>query len=282
MRLAWATDIHLDFITNPDDIAGSAKNLDIFCSLFKDNPEALILSGDISLADSLKNHLLALESRLQIPIYFVLGNHDFWGGGFDKTRRNMSDLMNSSAYLKYLSAIPYVPLTSNIAMIGHDGWYDGFNGEPKASGFLMNDWLRIADFTMAGSVTFYSNTQKVNVENILAVSRRQASAAAQHVARGIKSAISQIKPKKIVVVTHVPPFVHPLAFKENLYPWYSSKIMGEMLISAAAANPKIEFEVFCGHVHSAYEGRITSNIFLRSGKSEYSEPVSQGTFDISY
>jgi len=104
MQLTWATDIHLDFITDVNDIHTSSRNLDTFCSMFGES-DGVILSGDISLAPLLKDHLLALGERLARPIYFVLGNHDFWSGKFASVREEMTELSNSSEYLKYLFLI---------------------------------------------------------------------------------------------------------------------------------------------------------------------------------
>lgn len=281
MRLAWATDIHLDFITSPDNPQASAQNLDVFCSLLKkDKPEAVLLSGDISLAGYLKEHLIALESRLQTPIFFVLGNHDFWGGGIESVRKSITSLSSQSSYLKYLSAMPYAMLTPSTAVVGHDGWYDGLNGDPFNGDFIMNDWKLISDFSSA-----LQNFFEPNWNMILHVARHQANIAARHVAAGIKLALQQRRPSKIVIVTHVPPFISPLDNHEsghgkNLYPWYSSKIMGDMLLSAAKHNSHTKFEVFCGHIHSAYEGYVMPNLLLRSGKSEYSQPIPQGFYDI--
>jgi hypothetical protein len=57
--------------------------------------------------------------------------------------------------------------------------------------------------------------------------------------------------------------------------------MGDMLLSAANANPSVQFEVFCGHCHVEYNGHIVPNLLLHSGGSEYAEPKPQFTFDIS-
>lgn len=277
MRLTWATDIHLDFITDVNNIPGSVHNLDVFCSLF-DKSDGVVLSGDISLAPFLKDHLLALEARLARPIYFVLGNHDFWSSDTTRVRDNMTKLSNTSEYLKYLSVVPYVQLTKNVFMVGHDGWYDGFYGDARLSNFIMNDWTQIGDYT-----PFLGN--RIDHDSILLTARHQANIAARHVASGIKALLSQKKPQKIIVVTHVPPFTQPLDIaksnKQDMYPWYSSKTMGDMLLSAASANPSVQFEVLCGHCHVEYNGHIVPNLLLHSGGSEYAEPTPQFTFDVS-
>lgn len=283
VKLAWATDIHLDFITNPEQPVPSAKNLDVFCkSLLQGKPDAIFLTGDISLSKHLRDHLFALEARIPLPIYFVLGNHDFWLGKIEEVRKQMNQVTLQSDRLKYLSAMPYVALSNETVMVGHDGWYDGFNGNPYASGLQMNDWYRISDFVEAGAVN--RQTGFLNLELVLSVARNQAVLAAKHITFGIKSAISQRKPKKIIVVTHVPPFTGALhrapADPQALYPWYSSKTMGDMLLTAAKANPNITFEIFSGHVHAKHEEQITPNLLFRSGGAEYGSPTLQGVFDI--
>jgi len=285
MKIAWATDIHLDFITHPSNPIASAKNLDVFSKLLnKNNPEYIILTGDISIAPHLLDHLIALESRTLVPIYFVLGNHDFWRGDIETVRRTMTRLSSGSERIRYLSAIPYVMLSNDIALIGHDGWYDGLNGNPHDTPFNMNDWYQIADYVSVNKMGS-KGPNSPNIDAILGVARRQAKKATQHIADGIKSMLAQQKPKKIIIATHVPPFTNPIDLSKNsppdLYPWYSSKTMGDMLLSAAKAYSNISFEVFCGHIHTKYEGQITPNLILRSGAAEYAAPNTQGVFDIS-
>ena len=72
-RLAWLTDIHLDFL--------DAKQVDAFCqNVASCDTDAFMIGGDISIATQIQEHLLLLARHLRGPIYFVLGNHDFYGG----------------------------------------------------------------------------------------------------------------------------------------------------------------------------------------------------------
>jgi predicted MPP superfamily phosphohydrolase len=281
MRITWLTDIHLDFITSPDDIRSSIKNLDIFCSLIlRENPDACLITGDLSRHPFLKDHLLALENRLQIPIYFVLGNHDFWGSDIATTRKLMIELTESSDNITYLPVTNYFVLNNSTVLIGHDGWYDALYAEPQFSNFIMNDWMRIGDFVNAGSIV----NKRVNLDSIIRIARNQASLAANHVSTAINEAIVRKNPKKIIIATHVPPFVQPLQNSRGSLsdksPWYASKIMGNMLLSIAKVNQSVQFEVFCGHCHNEYDGKITSNILLHSGGAEYSQPQPQKTIEI--
>lgn len=280
MRLAWATDIHLDFITDENNVVISARNINIFCERIKNcSPDAVIISGDISLSNQLKQHLLSLERSLGIPIFFVLGNHDFWGSNIGSVRKNISTLSNSSRFLRYLSTSSYIMLSNSTALVGHDGWYDGLNGSPKSSYIEMNDWNFISDFSI------FKNYLGVSLDGILNVSRYQANIGAKHIEKEIKSAIRDHAPSKFIIVTHVPPFIDPVKESQhknstNLCPWYSSKIMGDMLLNVAKQNPLVEFEVFCGHVHTKYEKYISNNLLLRSGHSDYSDPKLQSVYNI--
>ena len=70
MKLAWATDIHLNFLEFADrkrfyqDIVAIKSN-------------AVLVSGDIAEAPNVSEILEEMAQHIAKPIYFVLGNHDF-------------------------------------------------------------------------------------------------------------------------------------------------------------------------------------------------------------
>src|SRR5689334_11638471 len=103
-KLAWVTDIHLNFLRK--------EEIRDFCSdILKSKPEALLITGDISETPHLEKHLNLLAENLQIPIYFVLGNHDFYFGEIAQVRQEMTTLTNKSSFLKWVPALGVVPLT---------------------------------------------------------------------------------------------------------------------------------------------------------------------------
>ena len=70
-RLAWLTDIHLNFI--------APYKFDSFVSdIRQQQPDVVLLSGDIGEANNVVYYLQRLAKGLARPIYFVLGNHDFY------------------------------------------------------------------------------------------------------------------------------------------------------------------------------------------------------------
>jgi predicted MPP superfamily phosphohydrolase len=91
MRLAWTTDIHFNFL---DD----NERRSFLGSLATEPFDAIAISGDIGQSDSVVPHLRELDERLRRPIYFVLGNHDYYGGSIAETRREVSQLARESRH----------------------------------------------------------------------------------------------------------------------------------------------------------------------------------------
>src|SRR6185369_998141 len=135
-RLAWATDVHLNFL--------GAAAIDAFCeTILAGRPDALLLTGDIAEAPSLERLLLRVADNVRIPVYFVLGNHDFYRGSIAAVRRSMQGLSTRSPYLRWLPAAGVVELSPGVALVGHDGWSDGRFGDWDRSPVMLNDYLLI-------------------------------------------------------------------------------------------------------------------------------------------
>ena len=69
MKLAWATDIHLNFVTT------LARRR--FLESIKEQADALVVTGDIAESNRLAETLMVMDVLVERPVYFVLGNHDF-------------------------------------------------------------------------------------------------------------------------------------------------------------------------------------------------------------
>jgi hypothetical protein len=89
----------------------------------------------------------------------------------------------------------------------------------------------------------------------------------------------------ILVATHFPPFEESHIFEGQKgdaahQPWYTSKMMGDMLRQAAQAYPKVRFEVFAGHTHGKADLQITNNMFVHVGGAEYYQPQLQTVINV--
>src|SRR5574343_2067919 len=121
-RLTWCTDVHFEFL-NDVEVAAFAKRLAEVPS------DGIVITGDISISKQLVYHLSIIERAANKRVFFVLGNHDYYGSSIEYVRKQMHELHNISQYLKYVSELGYVPLTSTTAIVGHDGWYDAAWGD---------------------------------------------------------------------------------------------------------------------------------------------------------
>jgi predicted MPP superfamily phosphohydrolase len=121
--LAWATDVHLNFLTDHDLMA--------FCaSVAELRPDALVLTGDIAEAPNLGRLLGRVASALERPIYFVLGNHDFYHG--------------SIAEVPALERYPLVIVATHVPPFKEACWHEG-----KLSN---DDWLPFFTCKSVGDV----------------------------------------------------------------------------------------------------------------------------------
>ncbi len=78
-RFVWSSDVHLDRM----DVGEREEFKEYLQELA---PDGFILAGDIGEADSVAGFLEDFCRTLSCPIYFVLGNHDFWGSSFEQVR----------------------------------------------------------------------------------------------------------------------------------------------------------------------------------------------------
>ena len=264
---AWATDIHLDYLHE------DSRLLQFASQLVAQNPEGILITGDISVSARLVYQLSVIESVVKRPVYFVLGNHDYWGSSVDEVRKRMHELSNMSQFLRYMPTMPYYPLTSSTALVGHDGWYDAMFGDWQGSSFTMVDWRAIHDFRQVDG----------NKATIVTLARKLAHAGVLHVQDGIKKATRYHR--NIIVLTHYPPFkeshVHDgRPGDDGAHPWFTSKMMGDMLLAASKAFPKHSFTVLAGHTHGKWEGVVTNNLRVMVGGADYDRPTVQGLVEV--
>lgn len=272
VRLAWCTDIHLDFMG--DD--GSNKFFERI-KLIKDI-DGYVITGDITISVDLREQLIRMEHILNKPVYFVLGNHDYYYSTLTDVRRLVQKCTSDAKNIVYLAEKTFIKLSSDTAIVGHDCWYDARLGDPY-SGFAMNDWRHIEDFN---SLRIRRWEVKPN-ENIIALARCLADEGAFHIETGIEAAIKD-GCTKIITVSHVPPF--PEAHRHEgergsngTMSWYTCKALGDVLAKCAENHPNVQFTSLSGHTHGAYDGR-RENIHVLVGGAEYEKPDVVGIIEV--
>ena len=272
--LAWATDTHLDHIAN-DPVM-----MRVFVNQIKDSDcQGLVITGDISNARLVDCQLLALSRGVgeTFPIYFVCGNHDFYGGSICRVRELLTSICESNTQLCYLHATDFVPFTRETALVGVDGWYDGLYSPIQASRLLMNDFFLIEELRPLHK--FRKGEYVVHQKDGALHQKMQewAAADAASLTRKVTNAI-QAGYKNIVAATHIPPFPQNSVYNGRVsdgdwLPFFSSKLMGDCLLDLADNYPEVHFTVLCGHSHG--EAVFTagrSNLLCRTGKADYGYP----------
>jgi predicted phosphohydrolase len=269
MRLAWLTDIHLNFVH------GIQRRR--FLEQVKDAADVVIISGDIGESQDVVQYLVEMDGLLQKLIYFVLGNHDFYNGSIAKTRKRTADLAQQSEHLHYLTLMGAVELTPKTAIVGHDGWPDGRLGDYWGTGVILNDHSLIAE--IAQSYKYFH----LDKHSLLATMTALADEAAHHFERVLEAAVS--KYENIIAVTHVPPFKQAAWHEgtisdDNFQPYFACKVVGDVMGKVMCSHPQTNLLVLCGHTHGGGEVQIARNIRVLTGEAEYGNPAIQQVFEV--
>ncbi|MCK5605999.1 metallophosphoesterase [Candidatus Pacearchaeota archaeon] len=259
MNAAWLTDIHLNFLKN-DQIDNFLQSL---CS---ESVDCFFISGDIGEADRIIDYLKRAESVLKRPIYFVLGNHDYYEGSIKEVRSLVADLVKDSENLFWLNEVDYVSLSADTVLIGHDSWADGRFGDFYLSPVELNDFYLIDELKTRNRAVRINAIQEL------------ANDAVEHFRRVLPLALK--KHKKIIVLTHVPPFREATWHEgqisgDDWLPFFSCKVVGEILKDFMEQCPMIEMTVLCGHTHSFGQCQILPNLKVTIGIAEYGSPQIQ-------
>ena len=254
MRLSWATDIHLNFLD--DDGVRAFIN-----AIAAQHPDVILLCGDIAEADTLESYL----ARFPTPLYFVLGNHDFYGGSIALVREDMQRRGG------YLPALGVVKLSPSAALVGVDGWGDGRLGNFQNSPVYLNDWRLIEEFKF------------LETPKRLAKLRELGEESAERLQQVLDEALRDFS--RVVVVTHVPPFKESCWHEgkisdDDWLPWFTCRATGEVLQSAADRNPGKHIDVYCGHTHGGGTAQIRPNLVVHTGASDYGKPMTQNVISI--
>lgn len=263
-RLAWATDVHLNFL--------SASGLEAFReALARQEADVVVITGDIAEAPTLDPLLSVLAAELKTPIYFVLGNHDFYRSSVPRVREVAREMAQRSPWLGYLPASGVVELTREIGLVGVDGWADGRLGDYTRSPVMLNDYLLIAE--LAGL------TKAARLARLNELGDAEAEALREPLLRALA------RYRRVIVATHVPPFKEACwhdgrVSNDDWLPHFSCRAVGEVLREAALAHPEKKIRVLCGHTHGAGQAEILPNLKVMTGGAEYGEPRIQGVIEL--
>lgn len=255
MKISWLTDIHLNFL-DFNQIVEFCRSVNLV------SDDAVLITGDITTADGLRDCLDCL-AWIQKPIYFVLGNHDYYGSSIDGVKCSIELITHYHNNLIWLSKAGVVELTPVTCLIGHEGLADGRLGDPLGSQVQLNDYYRIEELI------------KPSKELRLEAQNKLGDAAAKYLCVCLEEAV--IKYKHIIVALHVSPFPEACWHlgkntNDEYLPHFGCEATGRVLHDFAIMHPGIKITVYCGHCHSGGHASILPNLEVFTAGAEYREP----------
>jgi predicted phosphodiesterase len=253
MRLLWCTDLHLNFL--------SIQAIREFGQrIAAAKPDAVVISGDIAEHTTFDVLLEALDDQYDCNTFFVLGNHDFYGARRSATLQKAKKVK----FAHWLTGDEgYVELTPQIALIGHDGWYDGRNGCYDGCTDLTDNYA-ILDLKWADKWQKLELFQKWTDE-----------AADNLRTRLIKALDAGYA--EVYCITHVPP-MHEAGWHEGQLnndqwaPVMSNAVVGPNLVTVMEKRPEQHLTILTGHTHSPGYHRASFNVEVHTGASAYGHP----------
>ena len=270
-RVAWLTDIHLNFLDDVD-------RRQFVQSIADASPDAVLLGGDIGESPDVVEHLREMADVVRRPIYFVLGNHDFYRGSIAETREEVTGLAAGSDHLVYLSGADVVELTPTTALVGHDGWGDARLGDFAGSEVLLNDFFLIDELKQ-----WQRGPWELDREMLRQTLEALGDEAAEHFARVLPVALESHR--RVIALTHVPPFREAAWYDgkpsdDHWLPFFACRAVGDCFLQMMRDRPDRELTVLCGHTHGSGETQILDNLRVLTGGARYREPKIQEIFEL--
>jgi predicted phosphohydrolase len=258
MKLAWLTDLHLDHV---DDAA-----IDVFWKRVSAAPtDAVLITGDIATSVTIEQQLRRAASIVARPVYFVLGNHDFYDSSIQQVRAQIRALADDVPTLTWMTAATVVPLDPRTALVGHDAWADARLGDPLTSPVQLTDWFAIDEL-------------RVPRDARIAKLRELGDEAAAHLREHVAAALTRFE--RVIVLMHPAPIRKACRYWGLVSPdfWLPHLVCaaaGEVLLELARANPHRSILVLAGHTHGRARERPLPNLEIRVGSAEYKKPAMQ-------
>lgn len=256
-KALWIGDLHLD--------KASPKQLDAFFNHVSHTDSSIVIvTGDISSSTYLRKHLLKLaEVCAPRPVYFVLGNHDYYGSSIEKVESNIAELSGSVENLFHLDGKCIIPLSEEACLIGHRGWADARAGYGTRTVIDSPDWKAINEFR--------GLTKKQSMNKMVTLGKESAMV----FRKTLPLALARFR--HVVIATHTPPFPSAVKYAgkpcgPTHLPHFTNLSAGMAILGITRAFPKRQITVLSGHTHSNLATWIRPNLAVYVGRPRSASP----------
>lgn len=265
--VCWITDVHLD-------VAEVDARRRFFERIEATTADAMLVTGDVADGPRTAACLLEMAERFARPIYFVLGNHDYYGGSIREVEERTARLAEDHPWLVYLPSAGVVELSPGWGLVGEGGWPDARLGDYEGSKVFLPDFVTIEDLAAV-------RHDRPTMQRLLA---DLGDRAARRVAEILPQALARFP--KVVLATHVPPFRQAAwhdgrPCDDDWLPYFSCQAMGDVLLAASEAHPQQKLAVLCGHTHGESRVAVRDNLLVLTGAAEAGKPTVQKIFNFN-
>lgn len=270
-RISWMADLHLE---TADDAAIET----LIQSVQAQEPDLVLLAGDCELAKPLPEYraigvekrLQALQQALNLPLIFILGNHDFYFGSIERVRQTAQQFTSLDT-LFYLHAAGPIELNKDTVLLGHDGWADGTAGDLLHSRAVLNDFFLIDELKVQSDREIFTPETATKLQKL-------GKEAATYAKKWLPSLLENYP--RVLFLTHVPPFrqaslYHGLIADADHAPFFVCQQLGDALLECAASCPNSQLTVLCGHSHHRADYKPLPNLQVLVAEAEYRYPKVQ-------
>jgi predicted MPP superfamily phosphohydrolase len=257
LNILWLTDIHLNYLF-------PYERKRFLFSLSRLKPDIVLVGGDLSKACSLENDLKSIQKMARAPVFFVLGNHDYFGSSFSAVHDGIARLIRQGIGLHWLENIDYVNITQGVALVGRGCWGDArigsyWNTELHRG---MPDFREIADLKI------------LNRYDRLKFLKNMGEKSARHMRKACISAAQENS--HVIILTHVPPFPQAILSNgrkdESGLPFFCCLEAGKVIRRIAETYPNVRFTVLSGHTHVEARIRLMPNLEAIVQSAQYHRP----------
>lgn len=299
MKFTWLTDIHLDHLEKE-------QRKEFYESVQQHVGEFVLITGDIGNSIKTPEYIVEMVASILKPIYFVLGNHDFYGfdfhsfkfvedirkeyGGFPIELHETRDKGANANYLHGQSIIK-----GDVLIVGMDGWADCGYGSMEGYMYAsINDHSHIRDFMFIEQCQLVLRAPGVLNKIIKNKTIEKRKELAQNDLKILNTQFKEFwegahilvnPPKKVLFLTHIPPFPENALYNgypsspEKL-PFFTNKTFGDWLLKTATEMPDISFTVLCGHSHDKATFSPLPNLVVHTGEAQYGKPQIQELIEV--
>ncbi|PIS01643.1 MAG: hypothetical protein COT84_00960 [Chlamydiae bacterium CG10_big_fil_rev_8_21_14_0_10_35_9] len=247
--MLWLTDVHIDYKKD------TSVN-DFFERIQTQDEGGICITGDIAENRGAIEFIQKLSSKVRCPIYFVLGNHDFYGSEIFSLQEELFELFKENTSVYYLAKENVLSVSPDTAVIGVDNWYDLKGGDYFTSDIKLKDFKMIDNFKSLSKQDLYDFMGEHSQKIIKQVEEKLDLAFQGHT--------------HAILLTHVPCFreacLHNNQIADDKWaPFFTHRQLADFIVTYMSERVDKSLTILSGHTHHKAEYSPLQNVVIKVG-----------------